>query len=88
MSAAHDLATRKAELIAQCGVDRMRLAHALLVTRQSMSLFGSGGLARSLAGKAFGFALPLFARTRHSGALRFAALALSVIRGVRGFLRR
>jgi hypothetical protein len=88
MSAGDDLATRKAELIAQCDLDRMRLEHALLVTRQSMSPFGSGGLARTMAGKAFGFALPLFARTRRSGVLRFAALALSVIRAVRGYLRR
>jgi hypothetical protein len=85
---AQDTAERKAELIARCDLDRMRMAHALLVARQSMSPFGRGGLGRSLAGKALGFALPLFAHARQSGVLRFASLALAVIRALRGLLRR
>jgi hypothetical protein len=83
-----DLAARKAELVARCDLDRIRLAHALLVARQSASPFGAGGLARTFAGRALGFALPLVARARHSGWLRVAALALSVVRAVRSFLRR
>ena len=81
MNPDNDVAARKAQLIAQCDLDRMRLTHALLVTRHSVSV-------RSLAGRAFGFALPLFVRARHSGFLRFASIALTVIRALRGFLRR
>ena len=61
-----DLAARKAQLIAQSELDRMRLSHALLTTRRSLSpaaLLSSGGAGmRSFAGEALAFGLPLFAR--------------------------
>jgi hypothetical protein len=85
-----DLAGRKAQLIAQSDLDRMRLSHALLTTRRSLSpaaLLSSGGAGmRSFAGEALAFGLPLFAR--RSGALRIAAFALAAIRTLRRFMRR
>jgi hypothetical protein len=82
-----DLVARKAQLIAQCDLDRMRLTHALLVTRRSLNPFSAGGM-RSLAVRAFAVGLPMFVAAKRGGLLRFAALALKAIRAVRGFLRR
>lgn len=88
MTANDDLAVRKAHLIAQCDLDRMRLAHALLVTRRSLNPFAGGRVTRSLAARALGLALPLFQGARRYGIVRFVAFGVAIFRAVRGFLRR
>jgi len=91
-----ELAERKARLVAQSDIDRMRLAHAVLGVRQSVSpalaLFGlgapgGGSVWRSLAFKALGFAVPLLGATRSRGILRVIAVSLGVVRALRGFMR-
>lgn len=81
---------RKAFLVAQSDLDRMRLSHALLSARRAASpmalIGGSGAGMRSLATQALAFALPLLAR--RSRILRFAAFALAAVRTVRGFTGR
>lgn len=83
-----ELAARKAQLIAQSDLERMRIAHAVLTARQAMSpsAWLGGGAMRSFAGQAIGFALPLFAR--RSGLLRAAAFALAAVRMLRRVLHR
>lgn len=88
MTAYDDLAVRKAQLIAQCDLDRMRVAHALLVARRSLNPFAGGRVTRSLAGRALGLALPLFQSARRHGIVRVAAFGVAIVRAVRGFLRR
>lgn len=81
----HELADRKAQLVAQADLDRMRLAHALLGTRQAFSPFAGwgGASATSLAGRALGMVLPLFAAARQHGMLRYLSIALTVARAAR-----
>jgi hypothetical protein len=93
-----ELAERKARLIAQSELDRMRLTHAVLGVRQSISpalgflgFLGVGGggvpIWRSLAFKALAFAVPLFGATRTRGLLRVVAVSLGVVRALRRFVK-
>jgi ABC-type cobalamin transport system ATPase subunit len=86
---AQDLATRRAQLIAQSELDRVRLAHALLQTRQSMNPMSAlrGAPLASFAVPAVAFAVPLLLGARRVGLLRLASFALTAIRTLRGFRR-
>ena len=81
---------RKAFLVAQSDLDRIRLAHALLTARRASSpialLGASASGMGSLASQGLAFALPLLAR--RSRLLRVAAFALAAVRTLRGFARR
>lgn len=83
-------AARKAQLIAQCDLDRMRMTHALLVARESTSPLAlvRGASLAALGGPVLGFALPLLTRGRGRGLLRAAAFAVAAARAVARLLRR
>lgn len=83
------LAERKAQLVAQADLDRMRLSAAVLGARRAASpaaLLGGGSVVRAFGGQALAFALPLLAR--RSPLLRYAAFAVAAARAVRRLLAR
>jgi hypothetical protein len=89
MPTADELAARKDRLIAQCELDRMRVEHAVLGVREAASPFlGWRAATHTFAGRALGFALPLFVAVRRHGLLRVASLAFGVFRTLKRFFRR